>query len=159
MNLPNWSLFIPGRRAKMVLAIVLFSAVAYAVFVVGSARFAHDADKAQLAEAMALTFQFKTGLAKYFADHGSFTRLNHALLSGTRQGEYVEAVVFEDARDGTIILTARFRQSGPFGQFRGKSFSITTLDGGRTWKCKVPLIHVGFLTPTSDLLKALKPCN
>ena len=148
-----------GRRAKTVLTIVLLSAVAYAVFVVGSARFAHRVDKAQLTEAMTLTFQFKTGLAKHFSDHGSFTGLIHASLSGTRQGEYVEAVVFEHARDGTITVTARFRQSGLFGQFRGKSFSIATLDGGRTWKCKVPLIHVGFFTPASDLLKALKPCN
>ena len=148
-----------GRRAKTVMTIVLFSAVAYGVFVVGSARISHDVDKAQLAEAMALTFQFKAGLARHAADHGSFTGLNHASLSGARQGEYVASVVFEGARNGTITVAARFRQSGLFGQFRGKTFSITTLDGGRTWKCKVPTIHVGFFTPTSDLLKALKPCN
>lgn len=138
---------------------ILFSAISGAVYVVGSARFENAADNAQLAEGMALTFQFKPGLARHFADHGSFNGLDPAALSGARQGEYVEAVVFEDARDGAITVAARFRQSGFFGQFRGKTFSITTLDGGSTWKCKIPMIHVGFLTSTSDLLGALKPCN
>jgi hypothetical protein len=146
------------RRTKIVLATILFSAVAGAVTVVRSARIENAADKAQLAEAMALTFEFKTRLAKHYADRGSFTGLDPASLSGARQGEYVEAVVFEDARDGAITVAARFRQSGHFGQFRGKRLSITTLDGGRSWKCKVPKVHIGFFTSTADLLKALKPC-
>ena len=146
------------RRTKIVLAIISFSAVAGAVTVVRGARFENAADSAQLAEGMALTFQFKPGLARHFADHGSFNGLDPAALSGARQGEYVEAVVFEDARDGAITVAARFRQSGFFGQFRGKRLSITTLDGGRSWKCKVPAVQIGFFTSTADLLKALRPC-
>ena len=148
-----------GRRVKTVLTIVLLSAVAYGIFVVRSARLENAANKAQLTEAVALTFQFMAGLAKHFADRSSFTGLNPASLSGARQGEYVEAVVFEDAGNGKITVAARFRQSGGFGQFRGKTFSITTLDGGSTWKCKALSIHVGFFTSTSDLLTPLEPCN
>jgi hypothetical protein len=148
-----------SHPVKSVLTIVLVSVVAYAVYAVGSARSENRANKAQLTEAIALTFQFEPGLAKHFADHGSFTGLNHALLSGPRQGEYVEAVEFEGARDGAITVTARIRQSGSSGQFRGKRLSITTLDGGKTWKCKLPRIHVGFLTSTSDLFEPLQPCN
>ncbi len=148
-----------GRRAKTVLTIVLLSIVAYGVFVVRSARIENAANKAQLDEAIALTFQFMAGLEKHFADRGSFTGLDPASLSGARQGEYVEAVTFEDGGNGKITVAAKFRQSGGFGQFRGKTFSITTLDGGSTWKCKVPMIYVGFFTSTGDLLKALKPCD
>jgi len=130
-----------------------------AVLGVAIPRYGYQVDKAQLTEAMALTFHFKPGLAQYFATHGSFARLGEKSLQGTREGKYVQAIVFEYVKADSITVTANFRQTELFGQFGGKTFSIVTSDGGRTWKCKMPVIHVGFFTPTSDLLKTLEPCK
>lgn len=139
-------------------AIVLLLVVACAVLL-GVPRYGYRVDKAQLMEGMALTFQFKAALAQHFAAHGSFLGLKHESLPGTREGEYVEAIAFSSGRSDNVTVTANFRETALFGQFGGKTFSIATLDGGRTWKCIMPVIHIGFFTPTSDLLQTLKPCN
>ena len=140
------------------IARVLLLLAACAALVVGVSRHGYRVDKAQLTEGMALTFHFKPALAEHFSTHGSYARLNEKSLQGAREGQYVQAITFENARDASITVTARFRESGYFGQFSGKSISIATLDGGKSWKCILPKIHVGFFTPTSDLLATLKPC-
>ena len=139
--------------------VLLLLAATGAVLGVGVPRYGYHVDKAQLTEGMALTFQFKPGLAQHFAVHGTFLGLKDESLRGTRESEYVQAIVFASTRDDNITVTANFRQTALFGQFGGKSFSIVTLDGGRNWKCIMPVIHIGFFTPTSDLLKALEPFN
>lgn len=136
--------------------LLVFAAIAATI---GAGRHGYQVDRGQLAEAVALTFQFAPQLARHYAEHGSFARLEEKSLSGAREGEYVQSVSFASTRPDSMRVTARIRETAWFGHYGGKTFAIVTDDGGRTWKCAAPTIYLGFFTSSSGMLAVLAPCR
>jgi type IV pilus assembly protein PilA len=91
--------------------------------------------RAQVTEGMSLTSQFKTPLAEFFADNGTYTGLAIATLGGTTQGKYVDTMQFSSAAGGTIVVEAKFKSSKVNKQIQDLVFAISTTDGGKTWAC------------------------
>ena len=93
--------------------------------------------RAQVTEAVGLASGFKTPLAEYYADHGSFAALtNLTALGQTVSGKYVRLLDFSDAAGGSIRLFATFKAAGSAaGGIAGKTYTLTTTNGGATWLC------------------------
>jgi type IV pilus assembly protein PilA len=92
--------------------------------------------RAQVSEGMSLTSQYKTPLAEWFADRGSFSTPAATLanMGGTTAGKYVSGIIFENSDGATITITATFG-AGSAAAIRDKVFAQSTTDGGRTWTC------------------------
>jgi type IV pilus assembly protein PilA len=92
--------------------------------------------RAQVTEGMSLTSQYKTPLAEYYADQGTFTGVTPTSVGGgTQSGKYVDSVAFNGATGGTIEVIATFKDAGVNAQVKSKQFAIKTTDGGKTWLC------------------------
>ena len=91
--------------------------------------------RAQVSEGMSLTSQFKTTLAEYFADEGTYDAVDIANMGGTTTGKYVDTITFENNADGTITVVATFKTAGVAAAIQGSTFAIDTGDGGKTWEC------------------------
>ena len=98
--------------------------------------------RAQVTEAVSLTSQYKTALAEWYSDKGSYAPGGTALtvpdIGGTTQGKYVNAITFSVTGSdptGTISVIATMKPSGVNGNIASSEFILTTQDGGRTWEC------------------------
>ena len=95
--------------------------------------------RAQVSEGMSLTSQFKTTLAEYYADQGTYQPssgdVDIATMGGTTSGKYVADVNFENHDNGTIAVVAIFKTTGVAAAIQGSSFMVETGDGGKTWTC------------------------
>lgn len=115
--------------------------------------------RAQVAEGVSLTSQYKTSLAEYYASRGDFVTggaVTVASMGGTTGGKYVAAggVTFTNVGTNSITVEASFG-TGAAAALRNSVFAIETLDGGNTWECGNNVTNV---TGTSILAKYL-PSN
>jgi type IV pilus assembly protein PilA len=91
--------------------------------------------RAQVTEGMSLTSQFKTPLAEYFADNGSFPPDIATLGGGTTQGKYVASITFTGVSGSSITVQSKFAAANVNSQIKSETFAIATTDGGKTWQC------------------------
>lgn len=98
--------------------------------------------RAQVSEAVSLTSQYKTSLAEWYSDQGSFapggTAVTVPQIGGTTQGKYVDAISFSvDGGDptATVAVFATMKASGVNSNVASSVFALGTNDGGRTWEC------------------------
>jgi type IV pilus assembly protein PilA len=93
--------------------------------------------RAQVAEGLQLTSQFKTTLAEFYADNGDYagSGVNLTDLGGTTTGKYVDFITLENVATSTITVTATFKTTGVAAAIKGSQFAIATIDGGKSWVC------------------------
>lgn len=98
--------------------------------------------RAQVTEAVSLTSQYKTSMAEWYSDQGSYapggTNVAVSDIGGTTQGKYVNSLSFSVTGSdptGTISIIATMKSTGVNGNVAGSEFILTTQDGGRTWEC------------------------
>jgi type IV pilus assembly protein PilA len=109
--------------------------------------------RAQVTEGMSLTSQYKTPLAEYYADQGTFTGITPTDVGGgTQSGKYVDSVAFKDAAGMTIAVVATFKDVGVNAQVKSKDFGILTTDGGKTWLCGTADDAANYTTVESKLV-------
>jgi type IV pilus assembly protein PilA len=93
--------------------------------------------RAQVAEGVSLTSQYKTSLAEYYASRGDFVtpaNVTVASMGGTTIGKYVDQIVFTSHSTNAVTVEARFG-TGAAAALRTSIFPIRTEDGGSTWDC------------------------
>ena len=93
--------------------------------------------RAQVAEGVSLTSQYKTSLAEYFSSRGSFNTpaaVTVATMGGTTAGKYVSAVAFTQVGTQSVQVEATFG-GGAASALQNSKFAISTTDGGNTWGC------------------------
>lgn len=114
--------------------------------------------RAQVAEGVSLTSQYKTPVAEYYASTGDLTAITDLQtdLGGTSVGEYVSGVAIEGTQAaGTIMIVATFG-AGAAAALNGSAFGISTEDGGNTWACGANT----FEDPATDeILPKFMPSN
>ena len=99
--------------------------------------------RAQVTEGMSLSSGFKTGLAEYYSDRGSFTGIGlPTSIGSTVAGKYVTSIAFTGAAGagnpvgGTVNVVATFKGTGSAASgVAGNAFAIASFDGGSTWLC------------------------
>lgn len=91
--------------------------------------------RAQVGEAVGLTYRFKTDLARHYAEHRTFSGFDGAAPGYGTSGQYVESVRFVERSPAALAVVATFRVDGVQAPLRGREFRIVTLDGGDTWEC------------------------
>lgn len=93
--------------------------------------------RAQVAESVALTAQYKTPLSEYYASRGDYVTagvVSIADMAGTTVGEYVGSVAFTNVGTNEVQVEATFG-TGAAAALRTSIFAISTDDGGATWEC------------------------
>lgn len=91
--------------------------------------------RSEVTEGIQLTGQYKTMLTDYYLNNGNFSSLNITSLGGTSEGHYVTNVTTSNASGATIMVIATFKTLGAAKGIQGKTFSLETQDGGKTWEC------------------------
>jgi len=93
--------------------------------------------RAQVTEGMSLSSGFKTGLAEFYSDRGSFDTLgNPTSIGSTIRGKYVSTITFPTSAGATIVVQATFKQAGSAASgVATNHFRISSIDGGSTWLC------------------------
>ena len=96
--------------------------------------------RAQVAEGVSLTSQYKTTLAEYFSSRGSFTSggaVTVGSMGGTTAGKYVGSIAFTNVGTATVQVEATFGGGGssPAAALTGSIFAISTTNGGNNWEC------------------------
>ena len=89
--------------------------------------------RAQVTEAVSLTAAFKTGLAEYYQDRGSFPT-NLTAIGSTTSGKYVNSVALSSSGAG-VTVTATMRASGVNANVASKTLELASTDGGLQWSC------------------------
>lgn len=92
--------------------------------------------RTQASEAVMLLSALKTPVSEYMSDKGiAPDNAELAAFGGVMTGKYVASITVS----GTIsnlVLTATMKASDVAGILQGKTVLLTTLDGGKTWKCE-----------------------
>ena len=94
--------------------------------------------RAQVTEAVSLASQYKTSLAEWYSDQGTYTGVTVASIGGTTQGKYVQDITFSVTGSdptGTIAVFATMKATGVNSNVASSIFNLETQDGGRTWEC------------------------
>jgi len=94
--------------------------------------------RAQVAEGVSLTSQYKTTLAEYYASRGAFPAgmaVND--FGGTQAGKYVASIAFTQIASNAVQVEATFGGSSAAALKTGGAdkFAISTTTGGNTWEC------------------------
>jgi type IV pilus assembly protein PilA len=95
--------------------------------------------RAQVAEGVSLTSQYKTSLAEYYASRGSLADATVAGMGGTTAGKYVTGIAFTNQTTNSVQVEATFGGSAA-AAITGSVFPISTTTGGNTWECGVNVI-------------------
>ena len=90
--------------------------------------------RAQVTEAVGLSSGFKTGMAEYYADNGSWP-LNLTAVGDTTAGKYVGAMNIQTGTGATLVITAQMKTSGVNAAIQGSIYALATVDGGKNWEC------------------------
>jgi len=93
--------------------------------------------RAQMSEAVELMAGGKTPMAEFYADKGAWPS-DTASVMGTTAGKYVASIEItaSDATDpGSLTMTATMKSSGVNSAIQGKTATLSTADGGKTWTC------------------------
>jgi len=92
--------------------------------------------RAQVAEGVSLTSQYKTSLAEYYSSRGAFPS-DVTAMGGTQAGKYVASIAFTNITSNGIQVEATFGNSAAAALKTASTnkFAISTTDGGNTWEC------------------------
>jgi type IV pilus assembly protein PilA len=90
--------------------------------------------RAQVAEGVSLTSQYKTSLAEYFASVGTLAAVAVADFGGTTAGKYTTGIAFTNQASSAVQVEVTFGNKAAQA-ITGSSFAISTVDGGNTWEC------------------------
>ncbi|MEQ8288807.1 MAG: pilin [Gammaproteobacteria bacterium] len=92
--------------------------------------------RAQVTEAVNLAAGFKTGLAEYYADTGTWPGYLTAVGS-TLTGKYVSTTFMATGAgaSGDIVVHAQFAATGVNPSIGSSIYALTSTDGGRQWTC------------------------
>ncbi len=90
--------------------------------------------RAQVTEAVLLTSAFKTGLAEYYSDSGSFPA-NLTAIGTTTSGRYVEVITLADDGASAVTVTATMKSADVNANLFGKTLDLISTDGGLQWDC------------------------
>ncbi len=93
--------------------------------------------RAQVTEAVGLSSGFKTGMAEYFADNGSWP-LQLTAVGDTTAGKYVASMAItigSGATTSTLVVQATMKSSGIAPDIRSSTYALQTNDGGKLWNC------------------------
>ena len=99
--------------------------------------------RAQVAEGVSLTSQYKTSVAEYYASRGSLADVTLAGMGGTTAGKYVGSIAFTNVGTDQIQVEATFANNGTqtaAAAITGFTFPISTTTGGNTWECGANVI-------------------
>jgi type IV pilus assembly protein PilA len=99
--------------------------------------------RSQMSEAITLMGGAKTPLSEYVADQGALpTALTDVVR--TVSGRYVSGITLGgDAT--TVALTATMNVAGVNSSIQGKTVTLTSTDGARTWTCAPGDVEAKFL--------------
>ncbi|MEX2352769.1 MAG: pilin [Gammaproteobacteria bacterium] len=111
--------------------------------------------RAQVAEGVSLTSQYKTTLAEYYASRGSFPAgMAVADFGGTQAGKYVSSIAFTNIATNEVQVEATFG-TGAAAALQNSVFAISTADGGNTWECGTNTLA----DPASEMDAKYMPSN
>lgn len=110
--------------------------------------------RAQVAEGVSLTSQYKTSLAEYFASVGTLAGVTVADFGGTTAGKYTTGVVFTNDASQEVQVEVTFGNKAALA-ISGSVFAIATTDGGNTWECGNNVIAV----PATQIQDKYMPSN
>lgn len=89
--------------------------------------------RAQVTEAVSLTAAFKTGLAEYYSDRGTWPASITAIGS-TTSGKYVEEIALTSG-GAAVTVTATMKSANINSALFGKTLELASTDGGLQWDC------------------------
>ena len=91
--------------------------------------------RAQVTEAVSLTAAFKTPLAEYYADKGTWPA-SLQVVGGTSSGKYVDNIEITTGAgiSGTVVLTTTMKASGVNPNIASSTYALASTDGG-SWEC------------------------
>jgi len=92
--------------------------------------------RSQVSEAVSLTAGGKTPLAEFYADKGIWPSEASDVM-GNVAGKYVSAITITTGNgvSGTLVLTARMKNSNVNSSILGSTLELQTSDSGKTWLC------------------------
>jgi len=113
--------------------------------------------RAQVAEGVSLTSQYKTSLAEYYSSRGDLSTATVAAMGGTTAGKYVASIAFTNMGTGSAQVEATFGGSSAAGlkTAGANKFVISTTDGGNTWACGT----AGTIDSAGQILEKYMPSN
>ena len=116
--------------------------------------------RAQVAEGVSLTSQYKTSVAEYYASRGSLADVAADLstFGGTTFGKYVGAVAATNIGTDEIQIEATFEndaQQTAAAVLVGSTFAISTTTGGNQWECGANVIAA----PAAAIQSKYMPAN
>ncbi|MBI2313379.1 MAG: pilin [Betaproteobacteria bacterium] len=104
--------------------------------------------RSQVTEAVQMLGGGKTPFAEYYADKGQWPGNAASVMGNTGPGKYVSTVSLtggSGAQTSSLTLTATMRDSGVSSTITGKTLTLTTDNGGKTWTCVSGNIDTKFL--------------
>jgi len=122
---------------KVFLLTTIFSYLLFGLFIYFYSFRPHvPTTRAQVTEAMWLTSSAKTALTEFYEDNGKWPN-NFNEISDATSGKYVDSIIISQGAgaSGDIIIMATFKETGAHKDIQGKTFSISSDDGGKTWQC------------------------
>jgi len=92
--------------------------------------------RSQVSEAVSLTASGKTPLAEFYGDKGIWPSEASEVMRSL-SGKYVSAITITSGNgvSGTVVLTARMKDSNVNTSILGSTLELTTADSGKTWLC------------------------
>jgi len=92
--------------------------------------------RAQVSEAMSLAAGYKTVLTEFYEEYGKWPSSLDEINAET-SGKFVDNIVISQGAgaSGDIIILATFKKTGVHKNIQGKTFSISSDDGGKNWQC------------------------
>ena len=92
--------------------------------------------RAQVTEAVGLSSGFKTGLAEYYADKGTWPT-NLTAIGATTSGKYVASmsITTGSGTTGDVVVSATFKASGVNSGITSSIYALGSNDGGKSWEC------------------------
>jgi len=93
--------------------------------------------RAQITEAIGLSSGFKTGMAEYYTDSGSWP-IQLTAVGDTTSGKYVGSMAIitgAGLTTSTLVIQATMKGSGVGPDIRSSVYALETTDGGRNWNC------------------------
>ncbi|MGN2389899.1 pilin [Pelomicrobium sp. G1] len=102
--------------------------------------------RAQMSEAVELMAGGKTPLAEWYADKGVWPSAAASVMN-TLSGKYVSTVAITTGAAGTgqLVLTATMKNTGVNTAIQGKTATLETTNGGRTWICAPGTVDAKYL--------------
>ena len=99
--------------------------------------------RSQVSEAVNLLGGGKTPLAEFYSDKGRWPVAPVSVM-GNLAGKYTASIGYgPGSGGGTLSLMAQMKSTGINAQITGKTVSLVSTDGGKTWNCTISATYAG----------------